>query len=174
MTSIRFRRALSLLLPALALTACTTVDFSQPEIPLAEPYRHGADIRLVQTGGSTAFGSAVEGPSLDILRDQLLYGAVRCSRPGPKVDLEVLADFIDDGGPNRDAQHLIGIATWRDPETRQIVGRHHLDVAMEIDWTDRAHVNVSEDDDGFGSFVTRGQLVAGEAFAEQLCEKAFG
>lgn len=169
-----FRR-LAVLAPfVLTVAACSTVDFSQPEIPLAERFRDGAQVRLAGFSGGASLGASAEGPSLDILHDQLTYGAVRCSRPGPAVDLDVAADFTDRGGPQRNAQRLIGVATWRDPATREVVGRHHLDVAVDVDWRDRTRVNISEDDDGFGTEVPRGQLAAGEAFIGQLCEKAFG
>lgn len=158
---------------ACLLAGCSTVDFSQPEMPLPARFSEGADIRLQSFSGWAGLGSVAEGPSLSILRDQIAYGAVRCSRTGPRLDLTVDADFAtrDDAAHS---DHLIGVATWRDPATRQVVGRHHLDVEVHMDVMDRSYVSASVDPDGTGSSVPHGQLEAGEAFVAQACEKAFG
>jgi len=159
---------------ACALAGCTTVDFSQPEMPLSPEYGQGADIRVSSFGGSSWFDSPAEGPSLSILRDQITYGMVRCSRRGPPLNLEIAADFTERKGQGQSPDHLLGLATWRDPSSGQVVGRHHIDIDVFFD--DRyAHVNVDSDPEGdWGSSVPRGQLEAGEAFVAQVCEKAFG
>jgi hypothetical protein len=153
---------------------CSTVDFSQPEMALPTRFGEGADIRLTAFQGSAGLGTGTEGPALNILQDQVAYGMVRCSRPGPRLDLEVAADFVSRTGAGPTAERLIGVATWRDPLTRQIVGRRHVDVAADLGGPDGAHVNVSSDADGFGAFVPRGQLAAGEAFSAAICQSAFG
>ena len=166
-------RFATLLILAWGLTGCSTVDFSQPELALPARFNEGADIRLTAFEGSAGLTSATEGPALSILQDQLSYGVVRCSRPGPALNLEIRADFAsprDATGPD----HLIGVATWRDPTTRQVVGRHHLDVEVTPHGWGRSHVNVSDEADGAGSSAPRGQIAAGEAFVALACEKAFG
>lgn len=167
------RRLATLLVVAMSLAGCSTVDFSKPEMPLSARFSQGADIRLMAFTGGAGLDSVAEGPSLSILRDQIAYGAVRCSRTGPRLDLTIDADFATrDDAAHPD--HLIGVATWRDPATREVVGRHHLDVEVHMDVTDRSFVIVSGDSDTTGSSVPRGQLEAGEAFVAQACEKAFG
>lgn len=163
-------RLVSLLSFPTLLAGCLSVDFSEPEMALPARYAAGADIRLTSYEGGNSWGVSAEGPSLTILHDQLSYGVLRCSRPGPRLDLELDAGFSSTKGPDR----LLGVATWRDPATREVVGRHHIDVAVDIDNADRRHVSQSTDDDGFGSWVPNGQLAAGEVFVAQVCEKAFG
>ena len=167
---MRFTGLLRLLPLAGLLAGCSTVDFSQPEMALPASFVAGADIRLTSYEGGNSWGASAEGPSLSILHDQLSYGVVRCSRPGPRLDLEIKAGFSSSQGSDR----LRGVATWRDSATREVVGRHHIDVVVDFDNLDRRHVNQSTDDDGFGSWVPSGQLAAGEAFVGQLCQKAFG
>lgn len=162
-----------LLVLAVSLGGCSTVDFSQPEMPLPGRFSEGANIRLASFAAKSGLGSAAEGPALDILRDQLSYGVVRCSRGGPDLDLTIDADFAVRRNADH-ADHLIGLATWRDPATRQVVGRHHIDVEVHMNALDRSYVSVSGSPEDIGSSVPRGQLVAGEAFAAQVCEKAFG
>lgn len=165
---MRFIRYLSLAAAA-SLAGCSSLDLGQPEIPLPAPYASGADIRLSGFEGSDSLDTGAEGPSLTILRDQLLYAMVRCSRPGPRLDLDVRAAFHVDGG----ADQIIGVATWRDPATRQTVGRHNIIVPVDSD-TQRQHVDRSTEEDGSGSWVPQGQLAAGEAFAASVCREAFG
>lgn len=166
-----FRRFAALLLPTLALTACTTVDFSEPEMALPSRYSEGAVIRLTSFQGSAEFGASTEGPALSILHDQLTYGMVRCSRSGPALELEIAADFTSRKDLPGRPEHLLGVATWRDPASRQVVGRHHIDVPS-MDGDEQTYVRV-DDEDGFDSLVSRGQLATGEAFVTQVCEKAF-
>lgn len=177
MLCIRFLHLATVLLPTAVLAACSTVDLSQPEMPLASRFSDGAEIRLTSFSGSAWFGVSAEGPALSILRDQLTYGVVRCSRPGPALDLEIAADFTTRKDLDGEPEHLIGLATWRDPATRQIVGRHHLDVAAQ-GYSDGGYVSVSvsanDGEDGLGASVPRGQLATGEDFVAQVCEKAFG
>ncbi|KQY75217.1 hypothetical protein [Brevundimonas sp. Root1423] len=163
-----------MLVLAIGLGGCSTVDFSQPEIPLPPAYSEGANIRMAGFSGWSGLGSIAEGPSLSILHDQLAYGAVRCSRSGPPLDLTIDADFATVKDAAAHSDHLIGVATWRDPATRQVVGRHHLDVEVRMNVHDRSYVSVDSDEDNLGSSVPQGQLAAGEAFVAQVCEKAFG
>jgi hypothetical protein len=173
MRPIQLSRLAVLLSLTGVLAGCSSVDFSQPEMQLPARYSEGADIRLIAFSGSAGLDSVAEGPSLSILRDQISYGTLRCSRPGPGLDLTVDADFAT----RKDADHpdhLIGVATWRDPVTGQVVGRHHLDVEVHMNVHDRSYVSVNSDPEETGSSVPRGQLGAGEALVAQVCEKAFG
>ena len=163
-----------MLVVAISLGGCSTVDFSQPEIPLSPEYGQGANIHVASFGGSAWFDTPVEGPALSILRDQITYGMVRCSRDGPPLRLDIAADFTERKGQGRSPDHLLGLATWRDPASGRIVGRHHIDIDVFLDHR-YAHVSVDSDpEDDWGSSVPRGQLEAGEAFVAQVCEKAFG
>jgi len=160
---------------ASVLAGCTTVDFSQPEMELPASYSEGAYIRLASFGGSAGLDSPAEGPSLGILRDQISYGMLRCSRRGARLDLEVAADFTRREGSGRSPDHLLGVATWRDPVSREVVGRHHIDIDVFFDNDyQRVSVNTGAETDGFGSAVPRGQLEAGGGFGGQVCRKAFG
>lgn len=176
MPYVRFRRLAAILLPAAVLAACSTVDLSQPEMPLPARFNDGAEIRLTSFSASAGFGVSAEGPALSILRDQLTYGMVRCSRPGPVLELEIAADFTTRKDLDGEPEHLIGLATWRDPATRQVVGRHHLDVAAQggSDGYVDVHVRPNDGEDGLGASVPRNQLMTGEAFVAQVCERAFG
>lgn len=169
-----FRRAVALLPLALAATACTTVDFSQPEMALPQRFADGATIQLTSFSSAAGWGVPTEGPALSIIHDQVAYGMVRCSRPGPRLELEIDAAFTKKEGDGT-GDRLIGVATWRDPASRQVVGRHHLDVPARLGGRDYTSVNVSDgsEDIGSGASVPRGQIEAGEAFVAQLCAKAF-
>ena len=168
---MRMRSLLSLLSVAVLAAGCSTVDLSGPEIPLPERYAAGAAVRLTSFEGSDNWGTPAEGPSLSSLRDQLSYGVVRCSRPGPDLDLEVKAAFVSPAEGDR----LVGVATWRDPSSRAVVGRKNI--VVEVDFAGgggRRHGDRSGDGDGFGAWVPQGQLAAGEAFVGEVCRTAFG
>ena len=175
------RRASSSLLSVVAmvlaglLAGCSSVDLSKPEVPLQANFRDGAEIHVASFSG-IALATPVEGPSISLLQDQITFGMIRCSRPGPRLNLRIDTEFATRKEPSSNPHQIIGVAEWVDPATGQVVGLSHIDVDLNTNGWGDSYVQVNT---RFGTYessmgVPRAQVVAGEAFASQICEKGFG